>query len=97
VAKLRNYYAHHVSRMPKSIFDASAELDKQGEGAYLQRDLFMSSPKGENKERISRLALVYMRPFMFLHFASLLAALLRGIRPPPALSDMMFGILNEKK
>jgi hypothetical protein len=97
VAKLRNYCAHHVSRMPKSIFDASAELDRQGEGAYLQRDLFIGSPKGESKETISRLALVYMRPFMFFHFANLLATLMRGIRPPPALSDMMFGILNEKK
>jgi hypothetical protein len=97
VQKLRNYYAHDVSRMPKSIFDASVELDKQGDGAFLQRDLFVSSSKGESKETISRLALVYLRPLMFLHFATLLAALMRGIRPPPPLSDMMFGILNEKK
>ncbi|MGY3621244.1 hypothetical protein [Bradyrhizobium sp. USDA 10063] len=97
VAKLRNYYAHNVGRMSKSIFDATADLDKQGDGIYLQRDLFMGATNNQNKEAISRLALVYLSPFMFLRFAGLLAALMQGIRPPPVMSDVIRGILHETK
>lgn len=97
VAKIRNYYAHNVSRMSKSIFDATADLDKQGNGLHLQRDLFMGASNNQGKDAISRLALVYLRPFMFLHFAHLLAALMRGIRPPPPVAGVLLGLLNETK
>jgi hypothetical protein len=93
-ARLRNFYAHNVGNMSKSIYEAAEELDKQGDGIAILRDL-MTSSSNTKKKITSRLVLVYLKPFMFLRFADLLANLMRGIRPPPALSGVMLGILNQ--
>jgi hypothetical protein len=95
VARVRNFYAHNVSNMPKTIYEAADELDKQGDGLAILREL-MASTSATKKKLTSRLAFVYLKPFLFLRFADLLANLMRGIRPPPALSDVMKGILNQR-
>ncbi|SPP92748.1 hypothetical protein [Bradyrhizobium vignae] len=94
LARIRNYYAHDVSNMQKNIYDAASDVDKQGNGLSILRDL-MSYSTGTKRKITSRLALVYLKPFMFLRFASLLANLLHGIRPPPALSHVMGGLLAD--
>ncbi|WP_439407940.1 hypothetical protein ACNJX9_04420 [Bradyrhizobium sp. DASA03076] len=93
LARVRNYYAHDVANMQKNIHDAANDADKQGDGLSILRDL-MSSSSGTKQKITSRLAFVYLKPFMFLRFASLLANLLHGIRPPPALSGVMGGLLG---
>jgi hypothetical protein len=94
VARIRNFYTHNVSNMPKSVYEAADELDKQGDGLALLRDL-MASSAGTKKRLTSRLAFIYLKPFMFLRFSDLLANLMRGIRPPPAFSDVMKGLLSQ--
>src|SRR5258705_2116870 len=74
----------------------AGELDKQGDGLAILRDL-MSSSSGSKKKITSRLAFAYLKPLMFFRFADLLANLMRGIRPLPALSGLMLGILNQDR
>lgn len=93
VARLRHFYAHNVSNMPKTVYEAADELDKQGDGLALLRNLMASASL--KKKLTSRLAFLYLKPFMFLHFSGLLANLMRGIRPPPTMSEVIKGILNQ--
>jgi hypothetical protein len=87
IARLRNFYAHDVSNMSKKILEAAEALDKQRGGLSLMRDLMASAPN--LKKKVNSDAVAYLRPFMFLRFASLLAVLMQGIRPPPSLSEVM--------
>jgi hypothetical protein len=93
IAKLRNFYAHNVSNMPKKIREAAEALDRQGDGLNLMRDLMASAPNTKKKLN-SSLVYAFLQPFMFLRFANLLAVLMQGIRPPPLLSEIMKGLLH---
>ena len=61
IAKLRNFYAHNVSNMPKKIREAAELLDRQGNGLSLMRDLMASAPNAK-KRLNSKLAYAYLQP-----------------------------------
>jgi hypothetical protein len=88
VAKLRNHYAHNVGNFAQRIDEAAAIIDKQTEGFNIQRDL-LSYSDDLKKGSVSKIAFILLRPFLFLRFANLLSTLMKGIRPPPPMSQAL--------
>lgn len=88
VQKLRNHYAHNLGHMSQTIWQAAEALNEKDGGFSLQRDLIAASDTIKNNAT-GRIVLALMRPMLFVRFASLLASLMTGIRPPPPFRNFL--------